>query len=139
MRFGSTEAAFQAAKCKSLDDRKAFIGKTPAEAKKLGRKVSLREDWDDCKVDVMREILLLKFCSPTEESKMLAKKLVSTGDAELIEGNYWHDTFWGICNGEGENHLGKLLMEIREMLNPCGFQNALKENVSPVEVFGNEK
>lgn len=54
--------------------------------------------------------------------KILKKKLLETGDAELIEGNYWHDNTWGQCycprckNKIGENHLGKLLMKIRESL-----------------------
>uniref|UniRef100_UPI00345E83CD NADAR domain-containing protein n=1 Tax=uncultured Duncaniella sp. TaxID=2768039 RepID=UPI00345E83CD len=46
----------------------------------------------------------------------LAEKLIATGDAELVEGNYWHDTVWGVCDGVGENHLGKILMRVREEL-----------------------
>ena len=46
----------------------------------------------------------------------LALALKYTGDAELIEGNNWGDTFWGVCNGVGENHLGKLLMARRAQL-----------------------
>ena len=58
----------------------------------------------------MRDALIQKF-----SDKKLQKKLIDTGDAELIEGNWWGDKFWGVCEGEGENHLGKLLMEVREM------------------------
>jgi predicted NAD-dependent protein-ADP-ribosyltransferase YbiA (DUF1768 family) len=42
--------------------------------------------------------------------------LKATGDEELVEGNWWNDTFWGVCNGVGENNLGKLLMKIRAEL-----------------------
>ena len=57
----------------------------------------------------------------------LRAKLLATGDAELIEGNYWHDTFWGMCNGKGENHLGRLLMEVRSELRVDGRVTAVEE------------
>lgn len=86
---------------------------TPGKAKKLGRKVPLRDDWELIKVDVMRELLIRKFS--IEYHKTI---LLSTDDQELIEGNYWHDNFWGVCNcgkcSNGQNNLGKLLMELRE-------------------------
>jgi predicted NAD-dependent protein-ADP-ribosyltransferase YbiA (DUF1768 family) len=57
----------------------------------------------------MRELLRQKFAKPS----ILADRLIDTGNCQLIEGNYWGDTFWGVCKGKGENWLGKLLMEIR--------------------------
>ena len=105
----STEAAFQAAKCSRWEDRKQFSKMAPNDAKRLGRKIQLRPDWEQVKIRVMRDLLYAKFQNNDE----LCDKLLSTGDAELVEGNTWHDTFWGVCNGVGENNLGKLLMEVR--------------------------
>lgn len=65
------------------------------------------------KLFVMEELLFIKFSG---KEPFLTRALLSTGDAELIEGNTWHDTFWGVCNGEGENNLGKLLMKVRTNL-----------------------
>jgi predicted NAD-dependent protein-ADP-ribosyltransferase YbiA (DUF1768 family) len=62
----------------------------------------------------MRDLLRKKFRNPS-----LRQKLADTGTAKIIEGNYWGDTFWGECPvGNGENHLGKLLMEIRKEIVP---------------------
>lgn len=82
--------------------------RTPGEAKKLGRSVTLRKDWDSIKVDVMRRFVKLKF-----ENPLLREMLIATGDAELVEGNYWNDKFWGVCRGEGQNWLGRILEEVR--------------------------
>ena len=111
VEFNSTEAAFQAAKCKNLQGFKSFSGLNPTEAKRKGRRISLRDDWEEVKLSVMKEILILKF-----QDKELKEKLLNTGNATLIEGNNWNDCYWGVCNGIGENHLGKLLMEIRESM-----------------------
>jgi ribA/ribD-fused uncharacterized protein len=83
----------------------------PAEVKKLGSKVKLRTGWDEKKLEVMNWAVRQKFKDET-----LAELLLSTEDQELIEGNWWKDYFWGVCNGKGENHLGKILMEVREEL-----------------------
>jgi predicted NAD-dependent protein-ADP-ribosyltransferase YbiA (DUF1768 family) len=74
----------------------------------MGRSVKLRPDWESIKLDVMETAVRIKFTDPE-----LAAKLIATGDEELIEGNWWNDTFWGVCNGVGENHLGKILMKVR--------------------------
>lgn len=116
VQFTSVEAAYQAAKCKKWDDTLKFKFLTAAEAKKLGRRVEMRPDWDDIRnyrLIVMEELLREKFSDKNPELK---QKLIDTYDAELIEGNTWNDTFWGVCAGVGENHLGKLLMKIREEL-----------------------
>lgn len=110
-QFPSVENAYQAAKTvKSSRDK--FLTCSPGESKRLGRKVSLGPKYDQVKVEIMKQLLEQKFAPGTE----LAKKLLATGDGMLVEGNYWHDTFWGVCNGIGENTLGKLLMNQRKQL-----------------------
>lgn len=112
VKYPTVEHAFQATKSLDLDDR-LFIAKleTPGKAKRAGRNLILRKDWEEIKIEVMRELLVLKF-----KDDSLANKLKKTEPHELIEGNTWGDKFWGVCNGEGQNWLGKLLMEIREEL-----------------------
>ena len=112
LTYQNTEAAFQAAKCVDRNEREKFVSLSPGQAKKLGRKVDLREDWETVKIDVMRDVLKSKLSLNSE----LREKLIATGDVELIEGNHWNDRFWGVCRGKGQNHLGKLLMELREIL-----------------------
>ena len=107
--FPTVENAFQAAKTIDKQMRLAFILITPGQSKRLGRAVELRADWQDVKLSVMHDLLKLKFTSPD-----LRDKLLATGTATLIEGNDWDDMFWGVCRGVGENHLGKLLMRVRE-------------------------
>jgi ribA/ribD-fused uncharacterized protein len=82
---------------------------SPSVAKAIGRRCPCRPDWDVVKLAVMERLLRLKFAPGSS----LATALLSTGTEELIEGNTWGDHFWGVCNGQGENHLGKLLMLIR--------------------------
>jgi len=110
LSFSSSEAAYQASKCPERAGE--FISLSPGKAKRLGRTVKIRSDWEEVKIAVMEEILRLKFSDPD-----LAKLLTETGDEELVEANWWGDRFWGQCNGVGENHLGKLLMKIRADLS----------------------
>jgi ribA/ribD-fused uncharacterized protein len=116
IEYSTVEHAFQSAKTDDILAKELIRNAaTPGEAKRLGRKVKLRENWNVIKLSVMLDLLRLKFSIPE-----LKEKLLSTGDEELIEGNYWNDTFWGVCNGVGENHLGELLMKVRkeiQMLN----------------------
>ncbi len=111
-QYPTVEHAFQAAK---TDDEAARdeIRKSPRPglAKKLGRRVRLKEDWEKVEVAEMDYLLRQKFSSPE-----MKKILLATGDRELIEGNYWGDTFWGVCRGKGENWLGRLHMNIRSDL-----------------------
>lgn len=113
VEFPSSEHAYQCAKTLNPDDWEKFKDPnlTCAKAKKLGRKVKVRDDWNDIKLQVMEVILFEKF-NPFANPELYAK-LKATGTAELIEGNYWGDEFWGVCDGVGENHLGKLLMKVR--------------------------
>ena len=114
LQYPNSEAAYQAMKCENKEERIQFTNIKAGKAKRLGRKVKLRSDWNDIRLDIMKQILMDKFTRNPE----LGEKLLATGNAELLEGNYWHDTFWGVDNktGVGENHLGKLLMEVRENL-----------------------
>lgn len=106
--FKNAGAAFQAQKDPSRIEE--FTVLDPVQAKHLGKKVNLRKDWDQIKLQVMESVVRAKF----NQNKYLAEKLLATGDEELIEVNHWHDHFWGICGGKGKNHLGKILMMIRD-------------------------
>lgn len=120
--YDNNEAAFQSAKCIDEKDRDKFCKMNPSEAKRTGRHVKLREDWEDVKVGVMLSICFAKFA----QNEDLRKKLLETGDAELIEGNTWGDKVWGMVDGEGKNHLGRILMKIRDVFRhlETGFMEA---------------
>lgn len=109
------EHLYQAAKTFDPSECQAILSAcTPGEAKRLGRKVQYhRADWKSAKVGIMTDLVWEKFLDPT-----LRELLLSTGDEELIEGNTWGDTFWGVDmrTGEGLNHLGKILMETRRII-----------------------
>lgn len=113
MTYTCSEAAYQAAKTADVSLRIAFTTMNGSKAKFAGQKLTLRPDWNDVKVNAMYEIVKDKFSRNPE----LKLKLLQTGDLQLIEGNYWGDKFWGVCNGEGENHLGKILMRVRKELS----------------------
>ncbi len=105
----SIEYVFQALKATNEKDRN-FILDAPywGEAKKRGKHIKCREDWEEIKIFVMWQCLREKFKDPELRGKLLA-----TGDAKLVEGNAWKDFYWGVCDGKGENWLGRLLMEVR--------------------------
>lgn len=110
VRYPSVEHAYQAAKTLDRNTRTAFsILPTASDAKKLGRKLKLRNDWEQVKEEVMYECLKSKF-----SNKNLKEMLLQTGYAHIEEGNNHGDMIWGTVNGEGQNKLGKLLMRIRE-------------------------
>lgn len=92
--YPSVEHAYQAAKCANPAERKQFRNITAGQAKRFGRHVQIRHDWEKVKIPIMFALL-------------------GTGKKKLVEGNTWGDTFWGVCNGEGHNFLGKLLMSVR--------------------------
>lgn len=111
--YPTLEHAYQAAKTLEESWRERIRGAESAgKAKKLGRRAPQREDWETLKIPVMRTLLQLKFAPDTA----LARQLLDTGREELVEGNTWGDKFWGVCNGEGQNKLGELLMEVRDDL-----------------------
>ena len=109
----NAEAAFQAQKESCEKDKEQYTRMNPAQAKLVGRNCNLREDWEEIKEQTMYEIVKAKFT----QNKALARLLLATGDAYLEEGNWWHDTTWGVCNGVGQNKLGKILMRVREELD----------------------
>lgn len=128
--YPSVEHAYQATKTLDLRDRLPFQiagTMTPADAKRAGQLLDLRRDWLRIRVDVMRDLLRRKFARDP-----LRAQLVSTWPSALIEGNDWNDQFWGTVDGEGQNTLGVLLVEVREEVRqaltrpgswPCGFWN----------------
>lgn len=108
-RYPTVEHAFQAAKTNNDKDKEMIRqAASPGLAKKFGREVRLRPDWEKVKDSVMKNLLELKFQIPELRAKLLA-----TGKVRLVEGNTWGDTYWGVCRGEGLNTLGYFLMDIR--------------------------
>jgi ribA/ribD-fused uncharacterized protein len=117
--YPTVEHAFQSMKTKDPELRELIRNaSTPGKAKRLGSNVRLREDWEEKKHLVMYQAVHKKFTSTTE----LRDKLLKTGDQKLVEGNSWHDNYWGNCGCKkcigihGENHLGEILMDIRTFL-----------------------
>lgn len=108
--YSSVEAAYQANKTKSKAERSKFVSLLPGKAKRLGKKLVLRADWDSVKDSIMEYYLVQKFSSPELRARL---KNVSE---PIVEDNYWNDTYWGICNGVGLNKLGKLLEKVREAI-----------------------
>jgi hypothetical protein len=111
--YKSIEHAYQASKTLDIEIKRQFqLDITAGQAKNRGRRIELRADWDSVKIPIMRELVVYKFAlTPTFRDKLLA-----TGYATLIEGNTWGDRYWGVFKGEGHNHLGKLIMQVRSEL-----------------------
>jgi ribA/ribD-fused uncharacterized protein len=116
--YPTVEHAFQAAKTDDQEIRQQIANKaTPGKAKRAGGGRGIVKDfdqvaWDVKKVATMRQLVFDKFfCYPD-----LADQLKATGTQQLIEGNVWNDTFWGVCRGNGQNHLGEILMQVRNEL-----------------------
>jgi ribA/ribD-fused uncharacterized protein len=111
--YKSTEHAYQAAKTIIPAERaKMWSLDLPVHAKGYGKKVTMREDWcDELKLNIMVDLNKQKYNQPKFKELLLA-----TGDAYIEETNYWNDTFWGVCRGKGKNHLGTIIMNIREEL-----------------------
>jgi ribA/ribD-fused uncharacterized protein len=108
--YASVECAYQAAKTLNDDIRYYFtIMDNSMEARRWGNQIQLRDDWDTARYNIMYELLKLKFTDASLKAKLLA-----TEDAFLEEGNMHGDKYWGTVKGEGQNNLGKLLMQIRE-------------------------
>jgi ribA/ribD-fused uncharacterized protein len=156
--YASVEHAYQAAKNKDTKDRWIFTLETnprlsAGDAKHLGQKVKIRDDWDQVKDQIMRELVMQKF-----DDNSLTKLLLATGDAHLEEGNYWHDTYWGVCHGKidgrtckrisehlhaddsgeidptaishiGQNKLGLLLMDVRKSFEQLSPNTPLSYNL----------
>lgn len=116
--YPSVEHAYQAAKCTSEKDRQIIKNcASPALAKKTSRILPIISKWEEVREGIMLYLLREKF-----KKEPFKTMLIETGQRELIEGNTWEDTFWGICNGKGKNILGKLLMKVREEVKITGFR-----------------
>jgi len=109
--YPTVEHAYQAAKTLDEEGRKSILAApTPGKAKRTGRKVPMRPDWEDVKISVMEDLLRQKFAPRSPLGRMLA----ATGERQITEGNAWGDVFWGVSKGAGQNHLGRLIMKIRD-------------------------
>jgi ribA/ribD-fused uncharacterized protein len=113
LTYLTVENAYQASKSMYYNDRRAIKDLPPHKAKTAGHQLTtLRPNWEQIKRAVMTELLLQKFIN-NEDCR---EWLLETGDALLVEGNHHGDRYWGMVNGIGENHLGRLLMGVRKLL-----------------------
>jgi ribA/ribD-fused uncharacterized protein len=114
--YSSSEAAYQASKFLQPEIKDLFQNLSPLESKRkaaaLKKKGFLREDWQEVSLSIMEEIVFIKFSSNLE----LREALLKTGERYIEETNTWRDTFWGVCDGVGQNNLGKILMKVRQQL-----------------------
>src|SRR5206468_2508425 len=113
----SDEAERQYVLFKHYDAWTRAVATSPAEAKLRGKGVTLRPNWESIRRRVMLDLTRAKYSDP-----VLRGKLLATGDAILVEGNHWHDRYWGVCHcqrcgGRGENNLGRVLMRVRRELS----------------------
>jgi len=108
-RYPSVEHAYHAAKTDDQSWRFLLLRGSPGEAKRIGRRLPLRHNWEGMKIGVMRQLVTYKFT----EHEALRRQLLATGDALLVEGNTHGDRFWGQVNGVGENWLGRILVDVR--------------------------
>ena len=113
LTFENAEAAFQSQK--DISRAHEFQTLTGSAAKRLGRHVNMRHDWNAIRNDIMYEVIKAKFTNTD-----LTPFLLDTGDTYIAEDNTWGDTYWGICNGKGANTLGKILMRVREEIKRQG-------------------
>lgn len=114
IKFFSVEHAFQCYKTiKNEDFNYVYESRNSYEAKKRGKSIKLREDWESVKILIMEKLVFSKF----NQNYEIYDKLIKTYPKILIEGNTWGDRFWGICNHSGENMLGRILMKIRDELS----------------------
>lgn len=132
LAYPTVEHAYVAAKSLDRSFRRDVAMMPPNKAgqvKKWGRTIKLRDDWDQIKLHVMEDLIVQKFNMQNDYHRH--KLLLETGDQLIVEGNYWHDNFWGNCLCEkcakikGENHLGLILMKVREFysLRDEGYAN----------------
>ena len=120
----TVENEYQAAKTRDLMKKAEILTIcgpdgviAPGWAKKLGQKVKLRDHWEDIKVGLMEDLVLRKALDHAE----FVEWLLETGREQIVEGNWWHDRFWGVClcnrcGNDGSNHLGRILMSVRDTI-----------------------
>ena len=112
--FPTVEHAYQAAKSLDRNDHAylANMNISAGKAKHFGRLIDIRPDWERMKLGIMEDLVRQKFF----KHESLRGALLATGNATIVEGNTWGDTFWGVCGTEGQNHLGKIIMKVRKEL-----------------------
>jgi N-glycosidase YbiA len=114
--FHTVENFYQAMKNKDIDYRIECSKVHPAQSKKLGKTVELREDWDQVKDDVMLYALRKKFANVPWKQRLLDY------NKPIVEYNYWHDNYWGHClcdnctSKQHINKLGQLLNQVKQEL-----------------------
>lgn len=107
----SVEHYYQAAKAKNIADWQLIMSaESPGQAKRLGKEIEIREDWESVKFILMEQFTREKYAT----NHKLKEKLLETRGSLLIEENHWGDVIWGVCNGVGDNRLGKILMKVRD-------------------------
>jgi ribA/ribD-fused uncharacterized protein len=113
--YSSVEHAYIASKSSDEQWRELCADDkySAGQLKQESKNIKIIENWDDIKVDIMKRCLVQKFIQEPYKTK-----LINTAGQIIEEGNYWNDKFWGIClkTNEGENMLGKLIMELRKLL-----------------------
>ncbi len=112
VRYPSVEHAYQAAKTLDPEERAAVRAcESPGRAKRMGKRVTMRDDWAEVREATMLALTRQKYAQHEYRARLLA-----TGQRELVEGNTWGDTFWGVCEGVGDNRLGRILTRVRAEL-----------------------
>jgi ribA/ribD-fused uncharacterized protein len=109
----TAEHVYQAAKAAYVNEQAWVLqAETASDAKRRGREITCRPEWDQVRKQVMLDVVLAKFT----QHPGLAELLTATAPARLVEGNTWDDRYWGTVNGEGANWLGRILMMTRDLL-----------------------
>lgn len=134
IKYPNAEAAFQAQKCVLPEEAEAFKTMSPQMAKRYGRMVQLKPNWEQIKDSIMLTVVRAKFKNP-----VLKDLLLNTGAAELIEGNRWGDTYWGVCNGKGKNRLGEILMTVRTEIHDELLTRLYKQTVDILSIMTSEQ
>lgn len=129
--YPSSENLFQAFKTMDIDEKIKISKMTPKDAKTYGRKIPIDlANWHINRLKYMYVAVSEKFIQNPE----LRNKLNNTNDEEIIEGNIWNDTYWGVCNGKGKNMLGKILMAIRNDIKT--YYRSIEVNYSNIVIEG---
>jgi hypothetical protein len=121
--YPTAEHAYQASKSELVEFKHVVAAlASPGAAKRAGRQlVDIRPDWEQVKKRVMVLVVLAKFIQNPELARRL---VVETGGHQLVEGNHWHDNFWGNCVCDrcsevpGANWLGRILEFVRDVVAP---------------------
>ena len=115
LEFQSVEHAYMSAKSDDVEWKKFCSNQNnkAGDVKRQSRNITLKKDWNEIKLEVMANCIKQKF-----NTEPYRTKLLETGTQHIQEGNRWNDKFWGVClkTNKGENHLGRLIMDVRSAL-----------------------